>query len=104
MMGLERKIELFKKVKDIILNNLLYKGHEYENNKRGNAEYNGPIYFDPQGKDIFSSMNRHLEGDEVLKQLAEDMSKGTGLSEELDQHSNKEMPKYYGMDDKLIGY
>ena len=27
MIGFEKKIELFKKVKDIILNNLLYKGH-----------------------------------------------------------------------------
>jgi hypothetical protein len=27
MIGLENKIELFKKVKDIILNNIIYKGY-----------------------------------------------------------------------------
>ena len=60
-MGLESKIAFFKSIKDIILNNLLYNGHEYEVSKRGTAEYAGPIYFDSQGKDIYSSVNSNIE-------------------------------------------
>jgi len=35
MIGFENKLDFFKKVKEIILNNLIYKGYEYEQNKKG---------------------------------------------------------------------
>ena len=83
MLGLEKKIEFFKGVKDIILNNLLYNGFEYEKKKQGKSDYNGPIYFDPQGKDIYSSINSYLLKDTAMTQLAEDMTKGVGISDEF---------------------
>lgn len=73
MIGFEKRIELFKKVKDIILKNLLYNGYAYEQAKKGQSEYNGPIYFDSKGRDIYNSKNPYLESDQALKQLAEDV-------------------------------
>ncbi len=81
MIGLQRKIELFKRVKEIILNNLLYNGRAYENKKKGTSEYVGPIYFDSKGRDIYSSPNPYLQTNQALKQLGEDLSRGTALSE-----------------------
>lgn len=86
MIGFERRIELFKKVKDIILKNLLYNGYAYQENKKGHSEYIGPIYFDNKGRDIYSSKNPYLENDQALKLLAQDIQKGITTSEEFNQY------------------
>jgi hypothetical protein len=60
-MGMEKKIQLFKNLKDTILNNIMYKGHEIEASKKKKNEFNGPIYFDTNGKDVYESRNIFLE-------------------------------------------
>jgi hypothetical protein len=60
-MGLESKVDLFKRIKDIIIKNVVYKGSEYENKQKLETPYNGPIYFDDQGRDIFSSRNKYID-------------------------------------------
>jgi hypothetical protein len=64
---------------------LLYKGYDYEQGKNGKAEFNGLIYFDPSGKDIYSSTNPYLKQDKVLNQLTKDFAKGTAISKKIDR-------------------
>lgn len=96
MIGFEKKIELFKKVKDIILNNILYKGHELQTKKKGQNDYNGLIYFDKEGKDVYNSRNPYLDSDEALKLLGDDISKGQGISDEFSKYEDNIMPKFFG--------
>jgi hypothetical protein len=72
----------------VILNNLLYNGAAYENYQKNNTSYNGPIYFDPQGRDIYSTTNPHITSNPALNEFTKDMSKGLKLSEEFLLHSN----------------
>ena len=43
-----------------MVRNILYNGYQYEQQQRVKAPYQGPIYFDPHGKDVFSSANSNL--------------------------------------------
>ena len=79
-MGLEKKVALFKGIKETILNNLLHKGAAYEEYQRKNTSFEGPLYFDTQGRDIYSSQNPHITADPAFKQLGQDLSKGLTLS------------------------
>lgn len=58
----------------------MYNGAQYEDYQRNNTSYNGPIYFDKEGKDIYSSTNPHINADPTLNQLTKDLSKGMDLS------------------------
>ena len=100
-MGLEKKIKLFKNIKNTILNNILYKGHEIEAAKKKKNEFVGPIYFDSKGKDVYQSTNTYVEEDPVLRQLATDVSEGNTLSESFNEYSDYEMPKFFGMRNQL---
>lgn len=51
---------LFKKMKDIILDNLIFKGAEYQQKQKNKNLFDGPIYFDSQGRDIYSSQNPNI--------------------------------------------
>jgi hypothetical protein len=94
MIGLEKKIELFKGIKDTILKNLLYNGPAYEDYQRRNTSFEGPIYFDPKGRDIYSTVNPHVASDPSFAQLGEDLSKGLALSDSFLKNEDKEMPLY----------
>lgn len=73
MIGLEKKLELFKGIKDTILNNLLYNGAAYEEYQKRNTSFEGPLYFDSQGRDLYSSANPNVAADPALKQLSQDL-------------------------------
>jgi hypothetical protein len=42
-------------MKDVILDNLIFKGAEYLEKQKLKNLFDGPIYFDSQGRDIYSS-------------------------------------------------
>ena len=69
--------------------------------KRGKSDYQGPIYFDNKGRDVYSSKNTHLENDEGLKQLSNDLSEGTTTSSKFEPFENQEMSRFFGMQDVL---
>jgi hypothetical protein len=87
-------LELFKGLKDTILNNLLHNGSAYEEYQRRNTSFTGPLYFDSQGRDIYSSTNPHIAADPALKQLGVDLSKGLTLSEDFGKAAGEEMPLF----------
>lgn len=91
-------------MKDIILNNLLYQGHEYEKKKRGLSEYVGPIYFDKEGKDLYNSRNPYLDSDEALRKLGDDIAEDKDISEEFKEYEDKIMPKFYGIGQEKAMY
>jgi hypothetical protein len=47
-------------MKDVILDNLIFKGAEYLEKQKLKNLFDGPIYFDSQGRDIYSSQNPNI--------------------------------------------
>lgn len=104
MAGMESKIALFKRIKDIIVKNIIYNGPEYEARQKKTTLFDGPIYFDKTGKDIYNSVNTYVLENEPLKQLSQDLAKGTTLSEEFLKHENETLPKFFGTPDELMDF
>jgi hypothetical protein len=55
---------------------LLYNGAAYEEYQKKNSSFEGPLYFDKQGRDLYSSTNPYIGADPLLAQLSKDLSQG----------------------------
>lgn len=73
---------------------MLYNGAAYEDYQRKNSSYEGPLYFDKQGRDIYSSTNPHIAADPLLAQLSNDLSQGQKPSVEFEAQGEVEMPLF----------